>query len=155
MEPEATDKSLAEAEVYEPDCGKPKSQPDADLCVQRRVADAAESALHWTQFQTVGALAGLVLVLATLGVTAWTGKAASVAAQAAVDAVGTERAWMSFVDMMRGMGAGKIDDVEHEHLAIFAPIWVNAGRSSALKSGIQREFRIISFNGQIPHFVAK
>ncbi|WP_156653351.1 hypothetical protein [Methylobacterium sp. Leaf111] len=66
IEAQRSNESPAQTKVYEPDCRKPKDQTEADLCVQRRVADAAEEALHWTKIQTGGALIGLVLVLATL-----------------------------------------------------------------------------------------
>jgi hypothetical protein len=39
------------ANIYSPDCQKPKDHPEADLCVQRRMADAAETQNHinaWT-----------------------------------------------------------------------------------------------------------
>lgn len=152
VQPQRSDEGLTETKVYEPDCGKPKSQPEADLCVQRRVADTAESALHWTQIQTGGALVGLVLVLATLGVTAWTGKAASIAAQAAVDAVGAERAWMSFKGIQQATGTeikvapGRVE----EKVFGIAMKWKNTGRSPALKTGLTIESKLIEKNDDIP-----
>ncbi|WP_159392807.1 hypothetical protein [Methylobacterium sp. C1] len=154
VQPQRSDESLAETKVYEPDCGKPKSQPEADLCVQRRVADAAESALHWTRIQTGGALVGLVLVLATLGVTAWTGKAASIAAQAAVDAVGAERAWMTFEGIQPAtmlnapIGNGKIEPKIYG----IAIQWKNTGRSPSIKNGITSNIQYIGKNDEIPFF---
>lgn len=157
VQPQRSDKSLAETKVYEPDCGKPKDQPDADLCVQRRVADAAESALHWTQIQTGGALVGLVLVLATLGVTAWTGKAASIAAQAAVDTVGAERAWMSFDGIQQANGSNIV--IEDGHVEASAHgislKWKNTGRSPSLKTGVSVECGILEAGSEIPRFIDK
>lgn len=96
VEPQSAEQSLPQTKVYEADCRQPKSHDDADLCVQRRVAGAAEDTYQLTRLQTLIGALGLAFVVVTLGFTAWTGKAASIAAQAAVDAVNSERAWMIY-----------------------------------------------------------
>lgn len=131
---QAADHRTAEAKVYEPDCRKPKDQPDADLCTQRRVADAAEEALQWALAQTVIGALGVAFVVVTLGFTARANKAAAIAAQAAVDAVGAERAWITAIDVpLHFTKDTLIDDVVHDQVLTIATNWKNGGRSPALK----------------------
>lgn len=137
LQPQAAQQGAAKPEMYEPDCRQPKSQPDADLCVQRRVADAAEGALHLSQIQTYVGVLGLFFVLATLGVTAYTGKAASVAAQAAVDAVGAERAWMT----LGGLDYPFYDNADTSDGPIGPGValsfrWTNTGRSPSIENTV-------------------
>lgn len=69
--------------LYQPDCREPKDHPQADLCVQRRVAEAAENTLGLTQVQTVVGTIGLVLVLLSLSYSRTAARAAVIAAEAA------------------------------------------------------------------------
>lgn len=136
-EPKLADSGPVSSEFTEPDCDRPKKQSEAELCVQRRSADIAESALHWNKIQTIGAIFGVLLVFATLIVTAQTGKAASVAAMAAVDAVNSERAWMTFdgVTVETRSNYRDEDGLEYTEAIGLSVRWSNTGRNPALKAG--------------------
>ena len=52
--------------VYKSDCESPKSRGEADLCEQRRMADAAEETVGWVKSQfyaTIGEIVALVLTI--------------------------------------------------------------------------------------------
>lgn len=135
-QPQASDHRPAESEIYEPDCRKPKGQPDADLCTQRRVADAAEKALQYALAQTVVGALGVAFVMVTLGFTARANKAAAIAAQAAMDAVGAERAWIFPDNFPTGFSENAgVDGVMRGKTFMVAVSWKNGGRSPAIKAG--------------------
>lgn len=71
----------------EPDCAQPKTKEYADLCEQRRMADAAAEASCYAGWQTVVALLGFIAVLGTVFF-AW--RAAEWAKKAAI---ATENSW--------------------------------------------------------------
>ena len=52
--------------VYRPDCDSPKSRDEADLCEQRRMADAAYETVEWVEWQywaTIGEIVALVVTI--------------------------------------------------------------------------------------------
>ena len=63
----------ASPKVYEPDCDHPDSREEADLCAQRRMADAAEDTIKWIRssvewaesqfYATIGEIAALVVTI--------------------------------------------------------------------------------------------
>ena len=71
---------VASPKVYEPDCDHPDSREDADLCAQRRMANAAKDTIKWIRlsvewaesqyYATIGEIAALVatILVATLAV---------------------------------------------------------------------------------------
>lgn len=150
-QPKAPDGSATQAKIYEPDCRKPKDQPEADLCTQRRVANAAEETLQYNFAQTVVGAVGVVLVVITIIFTARSNKAAVIAAKAAVDAVGSERAWMSFARIDLNMnGSPGPDKTFIIDGFIFELIWANDGRSPAINTVIYREYEIINNGSPMP-----
>lgn len=100
----------AQPAVYDPDCRRPKDHDEADLCVQRQVAESAQDALRWTRWQTIIGGAGLLFVLLSLGFSAWASRAAAVAAREAVRGneinrvafVVNQRPWLSIEFMIQG-----------------------------------------------------
>lgn len=152
---QAANQALAEAKIYQPNCGKPENQPDADLCTQRRVADATEKALQYTLAQTIIGALGVAFVVVTLGFTARANKAAGIAAQAAVDSVGAERAWMTH----GGFQPGSIENSKYNGILIdkglyLSLVWVNSGRSPAINVSIWSDFKIIPL-GNLPGLFEK
>jgi hypothetical protein len=81
----------AQPEYYEASCRRPKTREDAELCEQRRSAQAAEDAVWWAAFQTKLGVAGFITVLLSLIFTGWAAIAASRAARAAADSVKVAR----------------------------------------------------------------
>lgn len=79
-----SEKKLSKAEIYERACNTPKDYQEADLCEQRRVADATELALFWTKFQTAIGTIGTLLILGGL----W---ASAISAWAAAEATSLSR----------------------------------------------------------------
>ncbi len=73
---------------YQASCDKPKNREDADLCEQRRMAQAAEDSVWWARFQTLLGIFGFGAVLVSLIFTGWAAIAASRAAKAAEVSVG-------------------------------------------------------------------
>ena len=51
---------------YTANCERPKDHDEADLCEQRRQAQAAEDAVWWTRFQTCLGILGMAGVVGTL-----------------------------------------------------------------------------------------
>jgi len=154
VQPKAADQILAQAEIYKPNCRQPKNHDEADLCAQWRVAEAAENTLQLTLAQTaIGAL-GVLFVVVTLGFTARANKAAAIAAQAAVDAVGFERAWLSSgpPQIVSGTNVTDPDGVTHSHGIGFAITWINTGRSPALQAIATTKVRLIDHDADIPVF---
>lgn len=85
--PPAVQKPVLEPARYTVSCENPKDHDDADLCEQRRQAQAAEDAVWWVRFQTYLGILGAVLVLCSLWFTAVAALAASKAATATEKAV--------------------------------------------------------------------
>ena len=65
--------AVASPKVYEPDCDYPDSREQADLCAQRRMANAAEDTIKWIRlsvewaksqyYATIGEIAALVVTI--------------------------------------------------------------------------------------------
>ena len=65
--------SVASPEIYEPDCDHPDSREEADLCAQRRMANAAEDTIKWIRlsvdwaerqyYATIGEIIALVVTI--------------------------------------------------------------------------------------------
>lgn len=68
-------------------CESPKDHDEADLCEQKRQAQAAEDTVAWAAFQTKWTIAGIIAALASLFLSAWAAIAASRAAQSAAAGV--------------------------------------------------------------------
>ena len=151
VQAKATDHGAAQTKIYEPDCGKPKDQPEADLCTQRRVANAAEEALQYNLAQTLIGAFGVAFVVVTLGLTARANKAAKIAAQAAVDAVGSERAWLSFKNIgIYPSNNSIIDgDIRNESI-VFNVAWINTGRSPSIKTNIAIRYQVLLMDDPLP-----
>jgi len=62
----AAQSEQSDAKIYSPDCKKPKDHPEADLCVQRRMADAAE----WQNWINSWGLGGLIATFVATGIAA-------------------------------------------------------------------------------------
>lgn len=154
-QPQAADKRPVKAEIYEPDCRQPKSQPDADLCTQRRVADAAENALQYALAQTLIGALGVAFVVVTLGFTARANKAAAIAAQAAVDSVGAERAWM-FPDGFPHAFSNQttVHGVFYQNAFMIAVSWRNGGRSPSIRTSSSISHKVVNNGDTVPEFDA-
>jgi hypothetical protein len=63
--PQATIEPII-SDRYKPDCNDPKDREDADLCEQRRMAQAAENSLFLSTIQIFLGIAGSGLLLWTL-----------------------------------------------------------------------------------------
>ncbi len=57
--------------VYSPDCDSPKSRDEADLCEQRRMADAAYETVEWVEKQYWATIGEIVALVATIFVAAF------------------------------------------------------------------------------------
>jgi hypothetical protein len=94
----ASRKHGVEAAKYQPSCDEPKSREEADVCAQRRMADAADRIVVLTWVQIVLGVIGALGLLATLWLTRAALKQASRSADAAkisADAlVSAERAFV-------------------------------------------------------------
>lgn len=151
-QPQAANHGPAEAEVYQPDCGKPKNQPDADLCTQRRVADAAEKALQYTLAQTVIGGLGVFFVVITLGFTARANKATAIAAQAAVDAVNADRAWICYENTSFKLDNHLIDQNGEAHIEAYKifSTFRNSGKNPALRVAVGSIGTFVSIGDGMP-----
>lgn len=80
--------------------------------------------------------------------------AASVtAAQAAVDAIGVERAWMILGDLTLTPAQNINEDGQDRGPGLIGQIaWLNKGRSPALESRVHRYFRVVGLNDEFPIF---
>ncbi|WP_125901065.1 hypothetical protein [Methylobacterium indicum] len=152
VQTKTADQGTAQTKIYEPDCGKPKDQPEADLCTQRRVANAAEEALQYNLAQTVIGALGVAFVVVTLGFTARANKAAAIAAQAAMDAVGAERAWLSFMNInIAPTRNTEIYGKIHEETITFNIAWINSGRSPAINVNTSIISSVLDLDAKLPH----
>jgi hypothetical protein len=81
----------AKPSVYKSACGETNNHDEADLCEQRRMAQAALDAVWWASFQTIIGIFGFVAVLFSLGFSGWAAWAAAQAARAAQASIGESR----------------------------------------------------------------
>ena len=77
LTPAPSEKVLSKTEIYERACNTPKDHQEAELCEQRRMADAAVSALNWGKYQTIVAGVGLLLIVSGLWASAMSAWAAA------------------------------------------------------------------------------
>lgn len=73
-----TERKQPDTAYHEPRCSAPQSYGDANLCEQRRMAEAAEVAIRWTAAQTVLGILGFAAVIVSL---VFAGKATRAASQ--------------------------------------------------------------------------
>lgn len=143
-------------EYYKASCDKPKSREDADLCEQRRMAQAAEAAVWWAAFQTKLGIAGFIAVVLSLIFTGWAAWAASVAAKAAMAAVDTERAWVTHDGYDSGLAINPvIDGIRYEKGFVIELMWKNTGRSPAVHVTVYAANQLVGPNDPVPHFAEK
>ncbi|WP_210166987.1 hypothetical protein, partial [Methylobacterium sp. Leaf111] len=91
--------------------------------------------------------------LAPLGVTAWTGKAAMLSAQAAIDAVGAERAWISQISYGANIAANSsIDGVAYDRAMSFNIGLQNTGRSPAINLSLTTDVVCCRIGDPVPEF---
>ncbi|MFY9289250.1 MAG: hypothetical protein WAP03_00915 [Methylorubrum rhodinum] len=141
------------SKVYQPDCDSPRDHDQADLCAQRKMAKVAEDTYHLTLAQVAIGTLGLIAIIITLGFTARANKATSIAAQAAVDAVNAERAWMSPENIDITLSSNVIvDDLERGPAFMFQARWYNGGRSPAIRANIFIDIKFMPYDSEAPHF---
>lgn len=75
--------NVPDLSYYTVNCQRPKDRDEADLCEQRRQAQAAEDAVWWTAFQTKLGIGGFAVVAITLIFTGWAAFAAANAVKVA------------------------------------------------------------------------
>lgn len=142
--------------TYRAICDSPKDKDHADLCQQWRVAEAAESQIWLTGV-------GLVLVFGTLVFTAIAARAARDAVKegekataAALQAVGMERAWITFGGF--SCGAIPVEKTMEPSKGIqgfgYIVTWKNTGRTPALRLTCYTDYRIVFPPEMIPTFEA-
>ena len=84
------------AGIHQPKCEQPKSPQEADLCEQRRMANAAEAATCVGKVQLWSGIFGIGLVLVSLWLSAWAAIAAAKSANIAERHLeASERPWIS------------------------------------------------------------
>ena len=88
--PSVIQQPVSQPAHYTADCQRPKDHEEADLCEQRRQAQAAEDSVWWAKAQTFLGVFGAALVILSLFFTGWAAIAASRAAKAAEAAVHQE-----------------------------------------------------------------
>jgi hypothetical protein len=79
----AVKQPILDPDYYKISCDRPENHDAADLCEQRRMAQAAEDSVWWSAFQTKLAIGGTILVILSLIFTGWAAIAAGRAAKAA------------------------------------------------------------------------
>ena len=113
---------------YRISCVRPEDHDAADLCEQRRMAQAAEEAVFWARWQTLISVLGFSAVFVSLILSAVATRAASRAAKAAENAIVVEnRAWISFRQW--NFGIDNDGTSAHPH---FRFLWINKGKTPAL-----------------------
>lgn len=138
-----------------PEKSDPLAQPCAegiyekrssDLCAQWKAADAARSAAKATWLSVI--LSGLATF--GVGVTIWYTikgtRAANVSAQAAIDTLHSNRAWVAFSGWQQGGYSGILDGKKVEHGQVFNTIFENYGASPAINCRIQRHYELVAFD---------
>lgn len=75
--PPSVNQSSSASNYYEVDCKRPDNHDAADLCEQRRMAQAAEDLVWWAKVQALIGLLGFGGLLVTLVFTGWGTRAAS------------------------------------------------------------------------------
>jgi len=136
--PPVVQETAAEAEYYKASCEKPKDHDAADLCEQRRMAQAAADAVWWARLQTWLGGFGFVVVMATLILNGIATKAASLSASAATAQVSLSRQAMmqterAFVHMA-GLIIDRIANADVPDQVIGWEIgvrWTNFGKTPA------------------------
>jgi hypothetical protein len=116
------------------------------------MAQAAEDTLQVSRIQLYANIVGLFVVVATLIATAYTGYAARIAAQAAVDAVGAERAWLSHLSHSISSAEATLNGVNHKDALLFSLTIKNLGRSPALRTKVFRQAQIVGADDPMPEF---
>jgi hypothetical protein len=79
----AAEQQKTKSTIYKSACGETDDHNDADLCEQRRMAQAAIDAVWWAGWQTKIGVAGFIAVVFSLFFTGWAAVAAGRAAKAA------------------------------------------------------------------------
>ena len=68
--PPAIPAETGSGSVYSPDCDSPKNRNEADLCEQRRMADAAYETAEWVEKQYWATIGEIIALVATICVAA-------------------------------------------------------------------------------------
>ena len=141
---EATQEKAADPGVYEADCQKPKDHDAADLCEQRRMANAAEEAGCISRVQLWLSGFGIVLVLGSLWLTGWAAVAASCAVHVAV-AADRPRVRLSNLIFSRWHG----EEADINKIPIITATIKNYGRSAAILTQAHMAIVVV---GSLPKF---
>ncbi len=149
----STDQERATPKLYKSTCGDTESHPEADLCEQKKMAISARETVVYAQWQLIISVIGLVAVGFSLLFTGWATIAASRAANAATEAVGTERAWISLHRPETGTGTNvNINGVQHEQAFVISLSLLNSGRSPALNATLYISNKITKSDKGVPIF---
>jgi hypothetical protein len=152
--PQATIEPIV-SDWYRPDCNQPKDREDADLCEQRRMAQAAEDSLFLSTIQIFLGIAGSGLLLWTLFYNRIAAKAAADAAKAAAESadalMDAERPHMIATDLAIVGAAQPPDDKGMVTLQLTFR-FVNCGRSPATLTGFVLLFVIDDKLAQNPNY---
>jgi hypothetical protein len=102
-------------------------------------------------------LAAVVLVNRSLELNRKATEAAVMAADAARDAIGAERAWLTSAGVRNEFHSDVVtpDGVVHDQGIAFATNWVNSGRSPAQKTSVYGDGCVIGIDDPIPRFDPK
>jgi hypothetical protein len=143
----------AEPQIYKIRCDQPQNHDEADLCEQRRQAQAAEDAVWWAAFQSKLGIAGFAAVVFSLVFTGWAAVAASRAAKAAESAIHKDRAWLcSSGFIIAEMTDGKVNDRTYREAVGCFPEWRNAGATPAMEALLLAVTKVVPRGSPVPHF---
>ncbi|BCG77800.1 hypothetical protein [Mesorhizobium sp. 113-3-3] len=128
-----------------------------DLAAQQGVDQSTKKLVLLTIAQTVLAFFGTIALLYSLLLNRKATYAAVEASTAAREAIGVERAWLTFSGMRNEFHTDlkMPDGVVHAKAIAFSPKWMNTGRTPALKSEALSMGNIIGFEDPIPEFTPK
>ena len=115
-------------DYFKRSCDHPKQREDDDLCQQVRMAQAAEEAVYWAEWQTKIGIGGLIGVALSLIFSGWASFAAARAAKAAERAIVVEnRPWIRFEPKI----ASDLNFTEHGGYIKFEITFKNVGGGPA------------------------
>ena len=126
-----------------------------DLIAQQSVAEATWVIVRFTFLQFMLSAAGLWALLKSLSLSQKATAAAINAIDVARDAIGIERAWVTFFDVVPETHAALTtgDGVTHQSGIMMYIRWKNSGRSPAIKCIMYGEGRLIGIKEEIPTIV--